>query len=222
MAQHFSERLISSLAPPLAASIIHLIGVFLRIDWVGKEIPQSCWDSGNRVIFSFWHEQLLLMQKSIRTEAKVLISASKDGELIARTVSRFGLGTIRGSSTRGGMKAFRALLKEAQNPVDFAVTPDGPKGPRRQMKEGVAQLARLTGRPVIPIAFACSRGHRFRSWDRFLLPFPWGRAVFVFGEGVRAEKDEALDDFQRRLQHAMDAANQSAEQYLEAKGVSAV
>jgi lysophospholipid acyltransferase (LPLAT)-like uncharacterized protein len=86
----------------------------------------------------------------------------------------------------------------------------------------VAQLARLTGRPVIPMAFACSRGHRFASWDRFLLPYPFSRGVFSFGVPLRYEAGEAPAAFQARLQLAMEDNDRRAQTHLEMQGVSAV
>jgi lysophospholipid acyltransferase (LPLAT)-like uncharacterized protein len=154
--------------------------------------------------------------------AKILISASKDGELIARTMAWFGQGAVRGSSTRGGRAAFRALVDLAREPFDLVLTPDGPKGPRHCLKEGVVQLARLSGRPVVPMAFVCSRGHRFASWDRFLLPYPFCRAVFSFGEPVRHVKGEEIAAFQARLLRAMQENERRAGARLEAFGVSAV
>jgi hypothetical protein len=154
--------------------------------------------------------------------ARILISASKDGELIARTMRCFGQGAVRGSSTRGGRSAFKAMMALADEPFDLVITPDGPKGPRHQIKPGVVQLARLTGRPVIPMAFVCSRGHRFASWDRFLLPYPFSRGVYAFGEPVVYRKGEDAEGFRARLQHAMDKNVLRARSRLEKPGVSAV
>ncbi len=154
--------------------------------------------------------------------AKILISASKDGELIARTMQYFGQGAVRGSSSRGGRAAFRALIVQAREPVDLVITPDGPKGPRHQLKEGVVQLTRLTGRPVIPMAFACSRGHRFGSWDRFLFPFPFARGVFAYGAPVHWMAEESPVSFQSRLQQAMEETERRARARLEKHGISPV
>jgi lysophospholipid acyltransferase (LPLAT)-like uncharacterized protein len=154
--------------------------------------------------------------------AKILISASVDGEIIARTMARFGQGAVRGSSSRGGRGAFRELLQLSREPFDLVFTPDGPKGPRHTVKEGVLQLARLSGRPVIPMAFACSRGHRLPSWDRFLFPFPFGRGVFSFGPPVFYDATETPVDFQARMQQAMEENENRARARLEAHGVSAV
>lgn len=217
------ERLLVLTLPPLAACVIRLLYRLLRIEFVGEEHLRARWERGERFILSFWHDQLLLMVKGYRGDRiKVLISASRDGELIARVMGCFGVGTVRGSSSRGGRQAFREMVALGKEPCDLAITPDGPKGPRHQLKEGVAQVARMTGRPVIPMAFASSRGHRFGSWDRFLLPYPFARAVYCFGEPVYYRQGEETGDFLARIETAMAMNNRQAEERLEAHGVSAV
>jgi hypothetical protein len=217
------ERLMLVALPWLASLVIRLLRRLIRVEFVGEERVRALWSMGENIIFPFWHDQLLLMVKGYRGPgAKMLISASRDGELIARTMGYFGLGTIRGSSSRGGRQAFRELLAATGEAVDIGITPDGPKGPRHQVKEGVAQLARLSGRAVVPIAFACSRGHRFASWDRFLLPFPGCRGVYAFGEALRYREGESSADFRERIQQAMEENDRRAQSRLEERGVSAV
>jgi hypothetical protein len=223
MNRSFADRILLAVAPFLAAWVIRLLRSLMRIEFVGEERLRTFWEKREHVILAFWHDQLLLMVKGYRGPgAKILISASKDGELIARTMRYFGQGAVRGSSTRGGRAAFKALLDLAKEPFDLVFTPDGPKGPRHTIKEGVVQLARLTGRPVIPMAFACSRGHRFASWDRFLLPFPFSRGVFSFGPAVYYDAGESPTDFQARLQQAMEENDRRARARLEEQGASAV
>jgi lysophospholipid acyltransferase (LPLAT)-like uncharacterized protein len=90
------------------------------------------------------------------------------------------------------------------------------------VKEGVVQLARLTRRAVIPMAFACSRGHRFKSWDRFLLPLPFSRGVYAYGEPVIYDSEETIESFQKKLSQGLAATLQTAQKRLEEQGVSAV
>lgn len=223
MANRVVDRLLLNLVPPLAAGIIRLLHRSMRMETIGEEHPRQFWDSGQAVILPFWHEQLLLMVKGYRGPgARTLISASKDGELLARTMQRFGYDAVRGSSNRGGRKAFRELVELGRQPFDLVITPDGPKGPRQKVKDGVVQLARLSGRPVIPMAFACSRGHRFGSWDRFLLPYPFSRGVYAFGEPLLFGKGEDADQFRARLEEAMNENVRRACARLEKHGVSAV
>lgn len=219
----FGERLLLAAAPPLAAVVIRLLYLSQRREILGQERLQPLWDEGRRVIFCFWHDQLLLLIKSYRGPgARILISASRDGELIARTMRHFGYDAVRGSSSRKGRAAFRNLLELARQPWDLAITPDGPKGPRHLLKPGVVELARLSGRPVVPLSLACSRGHRFASWDRFLLPYPFGRTIFSYGEPLYFTPGEASAAFTTRLQEAMEANERRARARLEDSGVSAV
>ncbi len=217
------DRLLQILAPPLAAALIRLLYLSIRVEFIGEESPRSLWQSDKQVILSFWHDQLLLMVLGYRgPKAKILISPSNDGELIARTMRWFGQDAVRGSSSRGGRSAFKSLITLGKEKVDLVITPDGPKGPRHELKDGVLQLARLTGRPVIPMAFVCSKGHRFASWDRFLLPFPFCRGVYAFGAPLRFDKAEGMEHFKVRLEQAMATNQERAMARLEDYGVSAV
>ena len=217
------NRILLALAPLLATVIIRLLYRLNRIEFIGEDHPQKIWQRGNHLILTFWHDQLFLMVKGYRGPgSKILISASQDGELIARVMQYFGQQAVRGSSSRGGRAAFRELISLAKEAVDLVITPDGPKGPRHTIKDGVVQLARLSERPVVPMAFVCSRGHRFASWDRFLLPYPFGRAVFAFGPPVTYQKGMAVEDYRRQLETAMAENQGRAEAQLENYGVFAV
>lgn len=218
-----AESIALRLGPWLAAGMIRLVHAGLRVETLGEQPLRAIWAGQRQVILAFWHDQLFLMAKGYHGPgARVLISASRDGELIARTMDYFKIGSIRGSSTRGGRAAFREMLELAREPIDLVFTPDGPKGPRHQVKEGIVQLARLTARPVVPMAFACSRGYRFRSWDRFLLPFPPGRGVFAFGTPLYYGESDTLESFRQKLQVAMEDNEQAARDRLRHYGLSAV
>jgi len=217
------DRLLLLLLPPVGAALISILYRLNRIEYLGEETLRAFWARGEEVILPYWHEQTLLMVFAYRgPRADVLISASKDGELLARTMRFFGVKAVRGSSSRGGRAAFRALLDLCQERADIVLTPDGPRGPRRELKDGVVQLARLSGRPVVPMAFCCSRGFRFSSWDRFLFPLPFGRGVYAFGEPLYYRKEEGVEGFRSRLRTAMDLVQQQAQKCLEGYGVSAV
>lgn len=216
------DRLLLAVVPRLAAMCIRLLYRSMRIEFLGEQRVQAIWDSGGRAIMPFWHEQLLVMIPCYRGPGcKILISASKDGELIARTMARFGQGAVRGSSSRGGAAAVRSLVRVSET-YDLPITPDGPRGPRRQIKDGLVHLARLTGRPVVPAALVCSRGHRFASWDRFVLPYPFTRAVFSYGEPVRYQRGESAEAFRERLEQAMHENEQRAITRLAERGAQAV
>ena len=217
------DKLILCVAPLCAATIIRILHWCLKPHVVNEDSILSIWDQNRKIVFAFWHDQLLMMTPLYKGDkAKVLISPSKDGELIARTISYFSVGTVRGSSNRGGREALWEMITLPENEVDLGITPDGPKGPRHKVKFGAAKLAQSTGRPIVPVAFACSHGHRFKSWDRFLVPYPWGKAVYLYGTPLSAQENESLQDFQCRVQEAMDDTTRQAKEYLKRYDVSAI
>jgi lysophospholipid acyltransferase (LPLAT)-like uncharacterized protein len=217
------DKLMLAFLPWLAAGLIRVIYRCLKKEVFNGEILEDLWARGQQVILVSWHDQLLLMPPFYRGPgATILISQSRDGELIARTVAHFSLDAVRGSSSRGGREALREMIALAAQPLDLALTPDGPKGPRHEVKFGVIQLARASGRPIVPLAFACSHGHRFRSWDRFLLPYPWGRAVYQVGRPLLPQPNESAEDLQRRVQQAMTDNTRAAAEALKRYDLTAV
>lgn len=218
-----ADKFLLGVAPWLAAKTMSWLHRRLKPEIIGVQEVNRLWTDRQPVILSFWHDQLFLMVKGYGGKgAKVLISASKDGELIARTMAYFDVGSVRGSSNRGARAAFKEMIGLSHEPLDLVFTPDGPKGPRHIVKEGVVQLARISGRPIVPMAFACSNGHRFQSWDRFLLPYPWGKAVYSFGVPLYYDKNETMDDFRDRVQKAMDDNTRCAGEHLNQYDLSAV
>jgi hypothetical protein len=215
--------LLLNLAPPLAAVLIRLIGWLSRKEIIGASSVQQLWQRGETAIIAAWHDQLLLIPRGYSGPGgQILISRSRDGELIARTIQYLGHHAVRGSSSRGGSSAFKQLLRLAKQPYDIGITPDGPRGPRHEMKDGVVQLARISGRAVVPVALVASRGHRFSSWDRFLLPYPFGRIVFSYGEPLYCGRDDDPEQFKQQLHQAMLANHRRAIERLESYGLSAV
>ena len=137
---------------------------------------------GNPVIFVFWHGQILPLVHYHRNEGiVVLVSDHSDGEYIARISHRHGFGLARGSSTRGGVKGLKGILRAARKGKDLGFTPDGPKGPRHQFKRGAIVAAQLTGVPLIPLAVGADRSWYVNSWDRFMIPKPFSSLRIRYG-----------------------------------------
>jgi len=221
--KQIGQWLLLNIAPLLAAWLIRLIGLLARKEIIGDASVCKLWRNGEPVILASWHDQLLLIPLGYAGPGgQILISRSRDGELIARTVKYLGHHAVRGSSSRGGSAAFKQLLRLAKQPYDIGITPDGPRGPRHLIKDGVVQLTRLSGRAVVPVALVSSRGHRFKSWDRFLLPYPFGRIVYSYGEPLYCGRDEDPEQFKHKLQQAMIDNHLRAQQQLESYGLSAV
>lgn len=164
-----------SLLPPVAASVIRGVAQSMRCETHGHEAVDALYREGRHIILAFWHAQQLMIPIGYRgAGSHVLISQHGDGEIIARIIARFGHQAVRGSSTRGGAGALRALIRLARSGQDVVVTPDGPKGPRHVAKLGVIQLAKATGLPIVPLAFACSKKNSSRAgtvtWSRIHFP----------------------------------------------------
>lgn len=186
----------------LAALYIRLVWRTSRWRVVNGQVPQRFWDEGKPVVAALWHSRLLMMPKSwpVRAPVVMLISRHRDGELIANTIARFGFGAIRGSSRKpgkdkdkGGQAAMMAMARAARAGSSIGITPDGPRGPRMRASAGIAVVARMTGLPVLCVASGTKRRITLGTWDRFMLPLPFTRGVFVWGEPIAIARaaDEA-------------------------------
>jgi hypothetical protein len=159
------------------------------------------WAARAPLIYAMWHGRLLLLPHLYgHRGAHVLTSRSRDGELVARWIRRFGLEPVRGSSSRGGGEALRVLTRALRAGREVVVVPDGPRGPREVLKPGVIALARLSGAPIVPTAVGASREWRLRSWDEFRIPRPFARCVVRFGEPIRVSRaaDRAGEEAARK------------------------
>ena len=158
------------------AALVTSLLATTRVERLGTEHLAPYRSRGKPVIFVFWHGHLLPLVHYHRHERiVVLVSEHADGERIARVLARRGFGTVRGSSTRGGVGGLRALVRAARAGRDLALTPDGPRGPRGEFKPGALAAARMTGLPIVPLAVAASRAWHLSSWDGFLVPKPFAR-----------------------------------------------
>lgn len=191
-----------AVVPWVASGLLRAAFATLRRTDVGRHHPEGCWAKGETVIAAFWHGRLLMMPFGYPgTPATILISQHRDGEYISRIARRLGFTVIRGSATRGGAQAFRQLVYTLRGGQHVVITPDGPKGPRHRVKSGVIELSRLSGMPILPISFGAWPRTILKSWDQFLIPHPFGRGVFVWGEPiyVPAELNEADSEKLRDL-----------------------
>jgi len=170
--------------------------------------------SGRPLLYLFWHENLLLPAYT-HSSAKiaVLVSQHRDGELIAQIVRMLRGLTIRGSTTRGGAAAMREMLRRGRG-RHLAITPDGPRGPRRVLQDGAIYLASRTGMAVVPVGCAYRDAWRMRSWDRFAIPKPGTRAVCRVGNLIEIPPDldrAGVEDYRQRAQTGMDQIQKEAD-----------
>ena len=180
--------LATALLPSLGSWALRLLGRTLRVRREEKAVG-ALWTTRTPVIYVVWHARLLVLPYLYRDRGlRALISRSRDGELVARLVRRFGFVVLRGSSSRGGAGGLRALVRALGEGHSVVLVPDGPRGPSETVKPGVVALARMTGAPVVPMALGASAEWRARSWDGFRVPKPFARCVVRFGDPVRVAR----------------------------------
>ena len=181
----------------LLAQLVRLLRLTYRTrvvdphDFLGRREP---WP----VIFVLWHNRILFLAdcfpKHARRRAAALISGSRDGEYAAAFIRRFGLDVVRGSSSRGGHRALRELKRKLDAGVSTVIALDGPRGPRYAVHPGAAMLARLSGRPIVPLSLNAQRRWELHGWDRTQIPKPFARVEFRIGPPLVLERSTRPGD----------------------------
>jgi hypothetical protein len=199
------------LIPRLIYLIHKFLAVTIRWEFVGERYRPGA----APYILSFWHARLLMMPYAYRGwNGSMLISEHKDGAYIADAVQLMGIESSRGSTNKGGARALLGMIRLARSGRALGITPDGPKGPREVVQPGTVQLAKKSGLPLRAVCYATKRHRRANSWDRFYLPLPFTRGVFVIGEPVYADSDDDAESL-RRFQQAMDEVQSRADSYFD-------
>jgi lysophospholipid acyltransferase (LPLAT)-like uncharacterized protein len=212
----------AALVPPVAAVLVRLLGATLRLTVCGLGPLVPLWGAGRPLIYVAWHGRILMIPwlnaRLRRTHGaratRVLVSRSRDGELMARFVARFGLEAVRGSSSRGGVGAVRALAAAMSAGEDIAIIPDGPRGPARRVQPGAVALAALTGAPIVPLAVAARPARHLATWDEFLVPGPFARCAAVFGAAIPVARDEDRETACLALGRALDELTRDADRLV--------
>lgn len=212
------------IAVVVGVAYIRVVHWTTRWDVHGAEHRQALLASGGPILAAIWHGRLLVAPR-LKPEGRrtlAVISNNRDGDLITAVVERFGVDTIRGSTydkvkkrDKGGREVMIAALAEIQEHGSIvALTPDGPRGPRMRVQDGIGRLALETGAPVIPVTFSVRRGIVARSWDRFLVPFPFNRGVMIYGSPIWPETGQSPEEhaaLSERIESEMNALTAEAD-----------
>lgn len=163
--------------------------VFHTTSWHRQIYTENFEDyiSGNKqAIFAFWHGRLLMIPAFYpkNSQIDILISTHRDGQFITDVIKMFGINAVRGSSRKAKQSSTKELAITIESGRNIALTPDGPKGPRHKIKEGLANLAIKYQIPIIPIGYYTKNHRSINSWDRFLLPLPFGKGVFICNQAI--------------------------------------
>ena len=202
--------------PYLAYAYVSFVGLTTRLTTVRGEIRDGLKAKNRRFIYAFWHQRQVFFTWAHRgAGAAVLVSRSKDGEIIAETMRLSDIGAVRGSSSRGGAAAARQMMEVLESGLDIGITPDGPKGPAREVKDGVVYLAQKLGAPIVPVTNALSNKLEFKkAWDRFQVPLPFGRAAVVYGEPIAVGPDDDLAAKAAEGKAALDRITEEADRLV--------
>ena len=201
----------------LAARMFYMLLRMLRFTWrVYFSDPHGIMEAGRDrpLIFCAWHNRLAYVMIAIREDIQpktgrrlaAMVSASRDGAFLVEILRAFDVEPVRGSTSRRGRQALLELSRQVKAGRHLGITPDGPRGPCYEIQDGILSLAQLTGLPIVPLGCQARRKVRFKSWDRFQLPWPLTRCDVAFGEPLEVprkatdEQRNALkDDLKRRM-----------------------
>ena len=200
----------------LAAYYIRFVYLTSRWSVVRGDIPKRFWDKDKKFLLCFWHGRLLMMPHCWNKTKPIhmMISMHRDGRFLSDTVSRLGIKTIIGSTSKGGATALRAMVKTVKAGDYVGLTPDGPRGPRMRAQEGIVTIARLANVPIIPIGYASTNSKVLGSWDRFIAALPFGRGVFVWGEPIKVPNTNdklMLEKTRQKVEDAINAVSNEAD-----------
>ena len=179
----------------------------VRIRFVDRGIPEGLHAQGRNIIYAFWHgRQFLLFYAYRNTGIVIPASESRDGEIQAGIIGRFGLGVVRGSSKRKGAQALLGLVDALRSGKDIAIAVDGPRGPVYEVKQGITYIAGKLSIPIVPLSVAAKRAWVLEKiWDKYMLPKPFTDCVIMYGEPiiVNGTGEEELENKQKELTAAL-------------------
>ncbi len=218
----WKDRLLLRLGPPLAAALFKALYKTCRIEVFGREYYDQLVRDGRPIICVLWHFSLLYCAYRFRDRGAVaMVSASKDGELMARTMQRFGYTTVRGSKGKGGLAAVKEITGLIKSGLDAGIVADGSQGPPQVVQKGVIILARETGTPILPVTHATKGATRFNSWDKTVLSLPFSRLAFFYGEPLfvpRTARGPEVERYRQELEDRMNGLVKTAEEYVARAG----
>jgi lysophospholipid acyltransferase (LPLAT)-like uncharacterized protein len=215
LSKEIRNRVLFVLAEKLTWLIILFFGKTGRIQVTNRNAWKELVASPQGFIIVAWHGKMLLpiyVHRNLGILA--MVSEHRDGEMIARTVHRLGYETVRGSSTRGGTKAFRQMLKELKKGKISTILPDGPRGPRHYFKLGAIVVAQRSGAPILPMTFAAKKSIRLKSWDRFMIWLPLSKLQLIYGSPITIPRKcsaEELEQYRVKVEQTMIEMEQRAD-----------
>jgi lysophospholipid acyltransferase (LPLAT)-like uncharacterized protein len=219
---------------PLLHKLGGLLGAMTVRAWMSTMEPRVAYydpsvDPAKRefagpMIYLFWHEYLLIpLHFRGHCNLAMLLSQHRDGEMLSRAAYHLGFDVVRGSTTRGGVAALREMTRRARR-LNLAITPDGPRGPRRVLAPGAVYLSSKLQMPLVAMGLACNRPWRMRSWDRFVVPRPFSRIRSIVGPPMQIPPDldrDGVEHYRTEVQNMLNRLTEESEAWAEAGTIKA-
>ena len=211
----WSRRIQIPIIAAVVYSVIRLLGPTLRFEVLGWHHAEKVYASKKQCIWAFWHRVIIPIVWWYRNHGVVVMNTTAfDGQWTRKVIEWLGFGTAQGSSSRGGLRGLAVMARRIEEGKDCAFTIDGPRGPRYIAKPGPVMLARKTGAPIMVFHVGVDRGRTFeKTWDHFLLPMPFARAVILFAPPIFVPRDASVElmdakhaEMQKELERVRDVA----------------
>ncbi|TLD88152.1 lysophospholipid acyltransferase family protein [Helicobacter sp. MIT 05-5294] len=207
--KHKKREVFIKILPPIFACIIKVLSYLVRFEFqISPKVLERI-QQNQAFIIAFWHGELLLQPLvcnkfcNQNQKVSVLISQHFDGELISRTIRYFGIDSLRGSSSKGGIRALLEAIRKIQNQEYIAITPDGPSGPYHSVADGIVLLSQKSKTPIVVSRILYQNAWEFKSWDRFKIPKPFSKVLCVIKEPLEIESLE-LEEAKNLIQSKME------------------
>lgn len=200
MIKYFSSfRLIQTLISLIGSIYVLTVYKTSKVNLKNRKKIEDLLERKESFIYSFWHDQLLMCPLTWQSNSsiKVLISKHRDGDIIAQLISNLGFEAIRGSThktnkikNKGGLLSARKMIKSLKNGISIGISPDGPKGPRHKVSEGILSISRLSKSVILPVGIGFKKKWVLNTWDKFIIPKPFNEITVVWGDPISAITNE--------------------------------
>ena len=208
-----------SIIAPVIALVIKLLSLSIKWKILNEENKLKAFENNEPIIVVFWHERIAVMSKiwPMEKPLAMLQSPHSDGQLIAKAINHLGFQTVWGSTNRNAVGGIIGLIKKAKKGISIGITPDGPRGPALECSQGPVAVAKISGLKIIPIAWSASNFWRLNNWDKSLVPKPFSKGIWVWGEPIKVpnncSKDE-IEIYTKKLSKALNFYTKLADKYF--------
>ena len=214
MIKYFSSfRLIQTLLSLIGSIYVLTVYKTSKVNLKNRKKIENLLERKESFIYSFWHDQLLMCPLTWQSNSniKVLISKHRDGDIIAQLISNLGFEAIRGSThktnkikNKGGLLSARKMIKSLKNGISIGISPDGPKGPRHKVSDGILSISRLSKSVILPVGIGFKKKWVLNTWDKFIIPKPFNEITVIWGDPIPAITNEKNNhQFRTKLESKM-------------------